>query len=220
MLIKNLTANAVAVGSGLRPSTIARILAGEIDNPRTATVESIANFFGVHLEQLEDEKADFSLTQGKISFKERVPLIPASEVSFADIWGPSELKVGELNETDWLPAPPDKSVISFLRNNEASERAEIIAFINEGNAMEPIIQKGDTLYVALYREGFLEPKSGDIVLALHDSVVIRQIEVTESKEIFLRAINPNWPSGNSWIGIGSYELKGKVVGLYRSIATL
>lgn len=196
-LVKNLrflmekrmeTANAVAVSSGIKASTLMRLLDGTSAAPRNSTLQALAVHFGVHPEKLL--KADLSVEVEELvehkSVSEPISLLDEQEVfqiyhwNEADTTESNSLYYRRLsNNRTWIPAPPDQELIDLIKEKSDDLLPPIFAFKVKGNAMLPRLNDGDIVYVRYtptdgffddegHLRGFTTPeevKSGDFVLA-------------------------------------------------------
>ena len=104
-LVKNLrflmekhseTANAVAVSSGIKASTLMRLLDGSSAAPRNSTLQALAMHFGVHANMLEKgdlTKEDFEPVEYK-NISEPIPLLNEEDVFKVFHWNGTD-SIGE-----------------------------------------------------------------------------------------------------------------------------
>lgn len=195
-LVKNLrylmekrmeTANAVAVSSGIKASTLMRLLDGSSAAPRNSTLQALAIHFGVGPEMLL--KADLSVEVAELvehkSVSEPISLLEEHEVFQLYHWNEADTTEGSIfyrrlsNDRTWLPPPPDQELIDLIKESSEDVLPPIFAFKVKGQAMAPTINDGDIVFVrytptnGIFDEdgelvGFTTPneiKSGHLVLA-------------------------------------------------------
>lgn len=196
-LVKNLrflmdkrmeTANAIAVSSGIKASTMMRLLDGTSAAPRNSTLQALAMHFGVNpgaLLTVDLSTQAEELVEHK-SVSEPISLLNEHEAFYlyhfneADTATENSFSSRRLtSDRTWLPAPPDQELIDLIKEKSDDLLPPIFAFKVNGDAMAPTFRDGDVLYVRFtFTEGIFsdegklvgfttpdEIKSGDFVLA-------------------------------------------------------
>ena len=196
-LVKNLrflmtrrmeTTNAVAVSSGIKASTLMRLLDGSSAAPRNSTLQALAIHFGVNPEQLL--KADLSAKTVQLvehkSVSEPISLLNEKEIFQIYFWNEADTTEDKdpfyyrlTNDRTWIPAPPDQKLIDLIKDKSEAPLPPVFAFKIKSYAMAPTFCRGDILYICftpteaeINNDGkivrFSTPKdikNGDFVLA-------------------------------------------------------
>lgn len=196
-LVKNLrflmekhseTTNAVAVSSGIKASTLMRLLDGSSAAPRNSTLQALAMHFGVTPGALM--KLDLSVEAEELvehkNVSEPISLLMEDEVFQVYYWNEEDTAKENTfsyrrlsNDRTWISAPPDQELIDLIKEESDALLPAIFAFTVKGNAMAPTLSDGDIVYVRytptepMFDQegdmlGFFTPnevKNGDFVLA-------------------------------------------------------
>lgn len=159
-------------------ATINRLVSGRTPDPRASTLNAIAAYFNVTVDQLLGKQPLF-LDENKAIVASNHALIPIIEWRGAKNW---ETIVSELKPEghfDWVMIDP------------SIDHGKFAIRVN-GESMWPQFQTNTILIIAPERE----PKNRDYVIAYlkkNDDVVFRQL-IVEDKYKFLKAINNIFPT--------------------------
>ena len=159
-------------------ATINRLVSGRTPDPRASTLNAIAAYFNVTVDQLIGKQPLF-LDDNKSIVASNPTLIPIIEWKSTKIW---ETIVNELKTDghfDWVMIDP------------SIDHARFAIRVN-GESMSPQFQTNTILIIAPERE----PKNRDFVMAYlkkDNEVVFRQL-IVENKYKFLKAINTIFPT--------------------------
>ena len=165
-LVKNLrflmekrfeTANAIANSTGVKASTITRLLDGTSTAPRNSTLQALAMHFGVHPDMLKtaDLSVAAEILEENKTTTEPIPLLDEFEVRHVYLYNgvdtPKDKNIFYFplpsEGRTWLPPPPDKDLIDLIRDNADCPVSPIFAFQVKSNAMSPTINEGDIVYI-------------------------------------------------------------------------
>lgn len=149
---KGLTPTDLARLTGYSQGTLSRMINGKLLNPRQETVVKFAEALDVSVMELLNPTGDNTMRD--TFYQASIPLVTLNRESVnAFFSGPTDAQPRE-----WIPNIPTLKYRS----------SELVAVINEGAAMKPLIGDGDIVYVAPLADEHeldLAPKDGDIVLA-------------------------------------------------------
>lgn len=227
-----LTPFAFAERIGIDSATVYRWLDPKIQSvPRSRTLMTLGQFFGVDAERLLKERFDdatvFEINeQPKKKPPKRisgtaVPLMKASfGLTFASLFdndvGLSREDISPAAE-QWLPPAPDAEIKS----------ESLIAIRVQGDAMAPTIQDGDLVYIDFcfgqLSDGTEETWSNnDIVLATpaHEkgeapAPILRKLVYGDNEQdLWLTATNPDFPGTRT---VKASIVLGKVVAIFRKL---
>lgn len=201
---------------GLRPSTVYRLEDTPNVTPRERTIMAISDLFGVDPDDLKNKKLseeNFKTTTPQITRDIRGEPIPVIDTNGLAAKMLEDLDdVGNFGEgaemfgaQDWLPPLP----------YHHSKDKKTVAWVMQGEALEPTIKNGDTLYVdGCFDKAPPKAKSGDFVLATAADTnhYVRKLVCGDNGEQWLVATNPDYPGERS---IKCKRIHGVVVGLYR-----
>lgn len=182
---RNDSPTSLALRSGVHPSTILRILSGESEKPRNATVAQLALALGVQPKDLlgDAESSRLPAPIKKTNFAGLVPLA----TSPLEIFDNDLFREAQANpETVWVPIPPG-----------VSSTGDIGALKVDGDALAPRIRQGDIVFLE-YKEK-PEFESGSVVLAYvcppndpnNGKYVLRRL-IVQDGEYYLRCDNPDF----------------------------
>lgn len=163
--IHQITVAELARRVNLPQPTIQRIAAGIYKNPRISTLQPIADYFGITVNQLRGFESIPSLCIKKSI--QSIPLIPTAQVN---LW-----PVVEKNITQYL-----------ICDNNLGEKS--FAMFMPDSSMEPLIPKGSTLLVDPSRT----PHHGSYIvvkLQNYPEVIVRQL-ITDATNNFIKPLSP------------------------------
>lgn len=182
---KGTNANALAVdlsrlGAKLPQPTIFRILTGESKDPRTASLQPLADYFGVTVAALRDHDFRAKGMPGLAETVKQSPKIrtlvsvedtnePVGEIPYWDAKG--SCGGGKMN---WEDVPKGTLVkeASFFKRYDLKP-GNAIAIYADGNSMADFIVDGD---IVIFDRSKIEAKSGKIFLIDHpDGLRIKQL---------------------------------------------
>ena len=191
-LVKNLrflmekrmeTANAVAVSSGIKASTLMRLLDGSSSAPRNSTLQALAMHFGVNPEKLLKAKLSIEIEElvEHKNITEPVSLLTEKEVFLVYCWNEADTTDNEdklykrlSNDRTWLPAPPDQELIDVIKSNPNSILSPIFAFKVKGDAMAPTFCDGDIVFVRYSMDDrFLKDAPPELIKRLPENIQIK-----------------------------------------------
>jgi len=180
------SASSLAIRSGLQPSTLLRILTGEVKKPRNATVAQLALFLGVQPKELIGKDVPIGAPSQKHSRLNSVPLL-RSPLRY---WDDDIYEEASANpDTVWVPLP------AGLKPNAG----ELCALRVNGDALAPRIRHGDIVFLE-YKVN-PEYKNDSYVLAfvgtpveapVNGDYVLRRLFIVDGK-YYLRCDNPELP---------------------------
>jgi len=179
---EGLNPTALAAATGLQQPTIHRILKGESDDPRTATVQPLADYFGVTVEFLRTADAEAFdhgkpveppelETAPKLRRFKNVPVVGTVE------GGPD----GYLDEMGY-PVGHGDGDIEYPAKDKNTYALRV-----RGESMRPRIKSGEFIVV----EPGTEPHPGDdVVVICHDGrKMVKELLYTRDGEVTLGSIN-------------------------------
>lgn len=198
---KGTNANALAVellrlGVKLPQPTIFRILTGESKDPRTASLQPLADYFGVTVAALRDHDFKKEGMPGAGETLKRSPKIrtlvsvedttePIGEIPYWDAKG--SCGGGAMN---WEEIPKGTLVkeASFFKRYDLKP-GNAIAIYADGNSMADFIVDGD---IVIFDRSKIDPKSGKIFLIDHpDGLRIKQLRRQIDGSWLLESRNPD-----------------------------
>ncbi len=163
---------------GVPRATINRLTSGRTPDPRASTLQTIANYFDVSIDQLLGHKPLFSESGTKIISEKKEDVLPILEWNEADKW---EQKInGAKTESmrNWL---------SFGKTSNPY----LFALMVRGESMWPQFEEGIFLVVDPQKQA----KSKDLVIAAileSNEIVFRKIIIEDGCRL-LAACNPIFP---------------------------
>src|SRR3990167_7580870 len=155
-------------------ATINRIASGKTPDPRASTLQAIAKYFNVTVDQLLGKQPLFSNNMQPFALSATYTSIPVIEWEEAPNWETVLQTIKPDNHFDWILADP---------NIESGKFALRI----QGDSMWPQFQENTVLIIDQMRE----LKNRDFVIVYvkkNDEVLFRQL-IVEGKSKFLKAIN-------------------------------
>lgn len=168
----NLNTLELARRTGIGQPVIYRIMTGETDNPKIATVRTLADYFGISVNQLLGENSISSFNKPEDVFTPpQIPLLSFEQVSFWPYLTNNILEKTEKVITDLSSSPH----FYALKVND--------------NSMAPLFNKGTLLII----DGDKKPKDQDYVIILlkkQKKVVFRQLLFSD-KHRYLKPLNPD-----------------------------
>lgn len=179
--------SALALRSGLQPSTILRILSGKAI-PRNSTISQLALSLGVQPEDLlgEDERPKGLSAIKRTDFTGLVPMASTPQ----QLWNNDIYKEATADpNTVWVPLPAGLK----------PRAGELCALRVDGDALAPRIRHGDIVFLE-YKQS-PEFKNNSYVLAfvgtpveapVKGSYVLRKLIIVDGK-FYLRCDNPELP---------------------------
>lgn len=198
---KGTNANALAVelarlGAPVPQPTIFRILTGESKDPRTASLQPLADYFEVTVSALRDHDFPRDGMPGSPESVKRSPKIrtlvsaedtnaPVGEIPYWDAKG--SCGGGAMN---WEEIPKGTLVkeASFFKRYDLKP-GNAIAIYADGNSMADFIVDGD---IVIFDRSKIEPKSGKIFLIDHpDGLRIKQLRRQIDGSWLLESRNPD-----------------------------
>lgn len=149
---KGWTIAKLADKTGYSRGSLSMLINGLVVNPRQETVVKFAEALDVSVMELLNPTGDNTMRD--TFYQASIPLVTLNRESVdAFFSGPTDAQPRE-----WIPNIPTLKYRS----------SELVAIVNEGAAMKPLIGDGDIVYVAPLADEHeldLAPKDGDIVLA-------------------------------------------------------
>lgn len=176
--------------TGVPQSTLSRILSGETTHPHRSSLEPLATFFQVSLNQLlgRDPIGSLRRVSGSMGHSPRVPLLAWEQI------------------TPWLAPNPSFAATDSVQVDVELAAGSFAAIVDD-TAMEPQFPSGTMLIVDSQKT----PKDRSFVIAsLGDShkVIFRQL-LTDGIHRYLRPLNPDF----SQFGMITLTDSDKVVGV-------
>lgn len=178
--------NALAEKTGVPQPTIHRILSGESSDPRTGSLQPLADFFGVSVSDLRDrdlERDGTNLEDGP-SFKNHreypvISWVQAGEwTELSDNFQPGDAE-------DWRPCHKDLGKHGYVLRVKGKSMTAVPG--------EPYsFPEGILLYV----NPDLEPVASKFVIVRRNRTKEATFKrlVTVDGELYLEALNPDWPN--------------------------
>lgn len=147
--------------TGVPQPTIHRILTGESTDPRTKTLQPLAEFFGVSVSELRDRELSSAQSDGKPQhFDENVKPAPQGTRPIPVI---SAVQAGALRDMESPYEPGDGYAIEYTDDMGLSRWT--FALDIEGQSMMPEFRPGDRVIV----DPEVSPNPGDFVVARNGS---------------------------------------------------
>lgn len=173
---------ALAKATGVQQPTIHRILKGESDDPRTATVQPLADYFGVSVEFLRTTDAE-SFDHGKPPEPPEVEAAPSlRRFKNVPIVGTVEGGPDGYLEELGHPVGHGDGLIEYPAKDQNTYALRV-----RGESMRPRIKSGEFIVV----EPNTEPNPGDdVVVICHDGrKMVKELLYTRDGEVTLGSIN-------------------------------
>lgn len=173
---------ALAKATGVQQPTIHRILKGESDDPRTATVQPLADYFGVSVEFLRTADAE-SFDHGKPPEPPEVEAAPSlRRFKNVPIVGTVEGGPDGYLEELGHPVGHGDGLIEYPAKDQNTYALRV-----RGESMRPRIKSGEFIVV----EPNTEPNPGDdVVVICHDGrKMVKELLYTRDGEVTLGSIN-------------------------------
>jgi phage repressor protein C with HTH and peptisase S24 domain len=179
---RGINPTALAKATGVQQPTIHRILKGESDDPRTATVQPLADYFGVTVEFLRTADAE-AFDHGKTPDPDEVEPAPNLR-RFKNVpivgtveGGPD----GYLEELSY-PVGHGDGLIEYPAKDQNTYALRV-----RGESMRPRIKSGEFIVV----EPNTPPSPGDdVVVICHDGrKMVKELLYTRDGEVTLGSIN-------------------------------
>lgn len=167
---------ALAKATGVQQPTIHRILKGESDDPRTATVQPLADYFGVSVDFLRTADAE-SFDYGKPPEPPEVEAAPSLR-RFKNVPIVGTVEGGP----DGHPVGHGDGLIEYPAKDQNTYALRV-----RGESMRPRIKSGEFIVV----EPNTEPNPGDdVVVICHDGrKMVKELLYTRDGEVTLGSIN-------------------------------
>lgn len=173
MFQKNITVSQLARETQLPQQTLQRLVAGTSKNPHEKTINALADFFDLTIEQLKGESVlptDFnnSLTETAHPQIKQIPILA---------WENIEKFLSTASASNEF----------ILVNSKLPDNT--FALIMNDSSMEPYIPEGSTLIFSPEKQ----PKDREFVLAKlaqHNAILFRQILVDGNQQ-YLKPMNPD-----------------------------
>lgn len=173
---------ALAKATGVQQPTIHRILKGESDDPRTAIVQPLADYFGVSVEFLRTADAE-SFDHGKPPEPPEVEAAPSlRRFKNVPIVGTVEGGPDGYLEELGHPVGHGDGLIEYPAKDQNTYALRV-----RGESMRPRIKSGEFIVV----EPNTEPNPGDdVVVICHDGrKMVKELLYTRDGEVTLGSIN-------------------------------
>lgn len=184
------------LGAPVPQPTIFRILTGESKDPRTASLQPLADYFGVSVSSLRDHDFRKEGMPGAAASLKHSPKIrtlvsvedttePIGEIPYWDAKG--SCGGGAMN---WEEIPKGTLVkeASFFKRYDLKP-GNAIAIYADGNSMADFIVDGD---IVIFDRSKIDPKSGKIFLIDHpDGLRIKQLRRQIDGSWVLESRNPD-----------------------------
>lgn len=171
-------------------ATINRLVSGRTPDPRASTLNAIADYFNVSVDQLLGKQPLFT-NENKNLFSTVSASLPVIDIQETKNWETVIGKIKPEKHFDWIMIDPSIEKGHF-------------AIRVQGESMWPQFQEKTLLIIDPMRE----PKNRDFVLAYikeNNEIIFRQF-IVEGKYKFLKAINSIFPT----IQIGNFD---KIIGV-------
>lgn len=173
---------ALAKATGVQQPTIHRILKGESDDPRTATVQPLADYFGVSVEFMRTADAE-AFDHGKLPEPYEVEAAPnLRRFKNVPIVGTVEGGPDGYLEELGHPVGHGDGLIEYPAKDQNTYALRV-----RGESMRPRIKSGEFIVV----EPNTEPNPGDdVVVICHDGrKMVKELLYTRDGEVTLGSIN-------------------------------
>ena len=173
---------ALAKATGVQQPTIHRILKGESDDPRTATVQPLADYFGVSVEFMRTADAE-AFDHGKPPEPPEVEAAPnLRRFKNVPIVGTVEGGPDGYLEELGHPVGHGDGLIEYPAKDQNTYALRV-----RGESMRPRIKSGEFIVV----EPNTEPNPGDdVVVICHDGrKMVKELLYTRDGEVTLGSIN-------------------------------
>jgi len=173
---------ALAKATGVQQPTIHRILKGESDDPRTATVQPLADYFGVSVEFMRTADAE-AFDHGKLPEPYEVEAAPnLRRFKNVPIVGTVEGGPDGYLEELGHPVGHGDGLIKYPAKDQNTYALRV-----RGESMRPRIKSGEFIVV----EPNTEPNPGDdVVVICHDGrKMVKELLYTRDGEVTLGSIN-------------------------------
>ena len=172
-------------------ATINRIASGKTPDPRASTLQAIAQYFNVTIDQLVGKQPLFSNNNAQsIALAAAHTSLPVIEWEKTVNWETTLQTIKPDNYFDWILADPNIEIGKF-------------ALRVKGDSMWPQFQENTILIIDTARE----QKNRDFVIVYvkkNDEVLFRQL-IIEGKTKYLKAINDIFPTIQ-------FEARDKIIG--------
>lgn len=160
-------------------ATINRIVSGKTPDPRASTLNAIAEYFNVTIDQLLGKQPIFNKTSESSLLATMRTSIPIIEWTQANSWETITSNLTPNSHPDWILSEPE------LEGGKFSLRVK-------GDSMWPLFQEKTLLII----DPAKEPKNRDYVIVhLHkdNEILFRQLTI-EGKYKFIKSINEIFPT--------------------------
>lgn len=174
----NLSESALGREINVPRATINRLATGKTPNPRATTLQAVAEYFGITVEQLLGQQP-LSEEEQKANIQEQPKAIPLLAWENVLDWEKIQSEINPTNHKHWI-------------SSEDALKEGIFALEITGEAMWPQFQEKTILFIDPQRI----PKNRDFViyyLKQHNEVFFRQL-IEDNQYKFLKPINPIFPT--------------------------
>lgn len=170
--------HAVAESTKVPQPTIHRILSGESRDPKTATLQPLATYFGVQVSDLREK----DLSTGHYG--------PGNT-------SPGPAIGGKVPVISWVRAGGFAEALDNFQPGEADDWVEVATPVKqhtfalrvEGDSMEPDFPAGTLLII----EPEMAPEPGDFVIAKNGGDATFKQLVKDGPDWYLKPLNPRYP---------------------------
>lgn len=172
MAIQGLTEAELARRTDVKQPVISRILNGDTENPRTATLESLANHFNISVSQLLGEEP----FPNQILQKQNGYLVPLLSLDLIKDWLIQRENITEHHAVKWIPT-------------DATLNEKAFAIQLKNRTMAPMLPNGSVLIF----DPEVQANDGDYVVVEtknSETLLIKEL-VLDGSATYLRSPNPD-----------------------------
>lgn len=192
---RNITPTALADATKVPQPTIHRILSGESRDPKTSTLQPLAQYFGVTVSDLRDK--DLSLGSGLVAAQ------PTASYHVNKIPVISWVQAGGFSEVvDDMPP----GVSDTWEEVTVPVRRHTFGLYVKGDSMAPDFPDGTLLVI----EPDMEAQPGDYVIAKNGGEATFKLFVKDGPDYYLKPLNPHYP-------MKPFPADGVIVGVVREM---
>ncbi len=172
MAIQGLTEAELARRTDVKQPVISRILNGDTENPRTVTLESLANHFNISIPQLLGEEP----FPNQVLQKQNGCLVPILSLELVKDWLVRRENITDHHTIKWI-------------STDVTQNEKAFAIQLQSRTMAPMLPNGSVLIF----DPNVQPSDGDyVVIEMKDlDILLIKELVLDGCETYLRSPNPD-----------------------------